>query len=211
MLGAPGRLYILVDFFFNKDLEYLRIENSEEKKYATSFTKPKATRYELYRIEEMIPNMWSPSKVSYDKDAAYGITNQKEYLLKEANFPRLHLNDIEDIIVLKHRVEDVQLGVESYQTKLEFTMPQNNKKCLMREDDVYKFGDATIMRLNNFWLGYNEDMLTRPWSDKDPRWIESMLKVLEKTLRRRRIIRSLECFMGGRKLKTAYRLLTWTD
>nr|GEV24482.1 hypothetical protein [Tanacetum cinerariifolium] len=53
----------------------------------------------------------------------------------------------------------------------------------MREDEVYKFGDATIMKvhgelkywLNNFRLGYNEDMPIRPWSDKDQRRTESML------------------------------------
>ncbi|GJS37519.1 RNA-directed DNA polymerase, eukaryota, reverse transcriptase zinc-binding domain protein [Tanacetum coccineum] len=216
-------------------MEYLRSGNLEEKKYATSFTKPKAARYELYGIEEMIPNLWSPYKVAYDKDVAYGIShweiivkreNQKEYLLKETDFPRLHLHDIEDmfllylqnklhhlkgdvqtdlvvalqffirITVLKHRVEDVQLGVESYQTKINLTRPQvlatgvdskelytifykpkgviyessNGKKCPMREDEVYKFRDATIMKvrdelkyqLHNFRLGYNEDMLTRP-------------------------------------------------
>ncbi|GJY50318.1 hypothetical protein Tco_0441165 [Tanacetum coccineum] len=89
----------------------------------------------------------------------------------------------------------------------------------MREDEVYKFGDARIMkvrdqqkyRLNNFRIGYNEDMPTRPWSNKDRRRTYSMLKVIEKTLHRRRIIKSLECYVGGRKLETDYRLLTWTD
>ncbi|GJQ98296.1 hypothetical protein Tco_0009435 [Tanacetum coccineum] len=57
LLGAPSRLYIPVEFFFNKDLEYLRSRNLEEKKYTASFTKAKASRYELYSIEEMIPNL----------------------------------------------------------------------------------------------------------------------------------------------------------
>ncbi|GKD61564.1 hypothetical protein Tco_1299073, partial [Tanacetum coccineum] len=75
LLGAPDRLYIPLDLFSNKDLECLRSGNLEENKYATSFTKPKAARYELYGIEEMIPNLWSPSKVAYDKDVAYGISH----------------------------------------------------------------------------------------------------------------------------------------
>nr|GEW17130.1 hypothetical protein [Tanacetum cinerariifolium] len=75
ILGAPSHLYILVDFFFNKDLEYIRSRNLEEKKYAMSLTKPKATRYELYGIKEMIPNLPSPSKVAYDKDATYKISH----------------------------------------------------------------------------------------------------------------------------------------
>nr|GEV26431.1 hypothetical protein [Tanacetum cinerariifolium] len=44
LLGAPRRLYILADYFFNKDLEYLRSGNLEERKYNASFTKAKATR-----------------------------------------------------------------------------------------------------------------------------------------------------------------------
>ncbi|GKD64102.1 hypothetical protein Tco_1306210, partial [Tanacetum coccineum] len=157
-------------YFFNKDLEYLRSGNLEERKYTTSFTKAKATRYELYGIEEMIPKQCCPSKVAYDKDDAYRIShweygygylkeivlkraNQKGYIFKEADFPRLHLNDIKDMFllyyqnklhhlngniqtdlavslwffiqrtVLKQRVEDVQLRVESYQTKLNLTRP----------------------------------------------------------------------------------------
>ncbi|GKA46646.1 hypothetical protein Tco_0739529 [Tanacetum coccineum] len=77
LLGAPGRLYILVDYFFNKDLEYLRSKNLEERKYTALFTKAKVTRYELYRIEEMIPKQWSPSKLAYGKDAAYEISQMR--------------------------------------------------------------------------------------------------------------------------------------
>ncbi|GJZ11111.1 hypothetical protein Tco_0545870 [Tanacetum coccineum] len=180
-------------------------------------------------------------RISVDKQCGYGYlkeivvkrANRKEYIFKEADFPRLNLNDIEYMflmyyqnklhhldgniqtdlaitlcffiqrIIIKHIVEDVQLGVESYQTKLNLTRTQvsapgvdnkepytifykpmgviyesrNDKKCLIREDEVYKFRDATIVkvydelkyRLNNFRIGYNEDMPTRPWSYKDQR------------------------------------------
>ncbi|GJZ81889.1 retrovirus-related pol polyprotein from transposon TNT 1-94 [Tanacetum coccineum] len=114
------------NYFFNKDIEYLRSGNLEDRKYTTSFKKAKATRYELYRIEEMIPKQCYPSKVAYDKDAAYGITfvrifveneygygylkeivlkraNQKGYRFKEADFPRLYLNDIEDMFLLYYQ------------------------------------------------------------------------------------------------------------
>nr|GEV24140.1 hypothetical protein [Tanacetum cinerariifolium] len=59
--GPSGRTTILVDFFFNKDLEYLETGN-KEKKYASSLTKPKAARYELEGLEEMILKLWSSSK-----------------------------------------------------------------------------------------------------------------------------------------------------
>nr|GEV75770.1 hypothetical protein [Tanacetum cinerariifolium] len=80
--------------------------------------------------------------------------DQKEYTFKEGDLSRLHLNDIEDMlplhvqnkifnlpdddivnlvialrmftqsIVIKKKVKDVQLGVESYQKKLNITKPQ---------------------------------------------------------------------------------------
>ncbi|GKD19679.1 hypothetical protein Tco_1208837, partial [Tanacetum coccineum] len=43
--GAPGRLTIIVDLFFNKDLEYLTTKNLGERKYATSLTKPKSASH----------------------------------------------------------------------------------------------------------------------------------------------------------------------
>nr|GEX60399.1 hypothetical protein [Tanacetum cinerariifolium] len=143
-----------------------------------------------------------------DKKLGYGYlqeivvrrVDQKQYTFKEGDFLKLHLNDIEDMlllhvqnklfnldgddivdlavplclftrrIVIQKRVEDVQLGVESYQKKLKITMPQkefprisckepyttsydpkgvvylNEKKRLrlMRADELYKFSDGTL-------------------------------------------------------------------
>nr|GEV26877.1 hypothetical protein [Tanacetum cinerariifolium] len=122
------------------------------------------------------------------------------YRFKEGDFPRLHLHDIEDMLlllvqkkfsnlerdvifdlgvalqmftrrsVILKRVEDLQLGVESYQKKLNITKPQTfksdissrtsytaynnpqgiiyvdkyNKNMLMRSDQLYKFSDKTL-------------------------------------------------------------------
>ncbi|GKD77964.1 hypothetical protein Tco_1340585, partial [Tanacetum coccineum] len=71
--GPPGHLTIPVEFFFNNDLEYLMNEN-KERKYDASVTKTKTVRYDLKFIEDMIPNLWSLTKVAYDKDAALGIS-----------------------------------------------------------------------------------------------------------------------------------------
>nr|GEW77011.1 hypothetical protein [Tanacetum cinerariifolium] len=69
---SPGHKTIHVDFIFNKDFEYLKIGN-KEKKYAISLTKLKATRYDLEGLKEMIPKLWSLSKVQYDLNTALGI------------------------------------------------------------------------------------------------------------------------------------------
>ncbi|GJS70377.1 hypothetical protein Tco_0703218 [Tanacetum coccineum] len=120
--GPPGHLTIPINFLFNNDLEYLKTGN-KERKYTTSITKTKMARYELEGIEDMIPRLWSPIsrhevyskmkilsviRVKVDKQFGYGYleeimvrrVDQKEYTFKEGDFPRLHLNDIEDMLLL---------------------------------------------------------------------------------------------------------------
>ncbi|GJZ02615.1 hypothetical protein Tco_0520576 [Tanacetum coccineum] len=125
----------------------------------------------------MVPTLWSPKKIAYDKHAAlvtkvkvnkwYGYghleeidfrrSNQQLCTFIEGDFPRLHFNDIEDMlllvvqnrlfnlkgedivhlatalrmitrrIVIQKRVEDLQLGVESYQKKLNISRPLTHK------------------------------------------------------------------------------------
>ncbi|GJX81714.1 hypothetical protein Tco_0331195 [Tanacetum coccineum] len=127
----------------------------------------------------------------------------KEYKISKADFKNLHPNDFEDLyllhlqgklnhlsrddkvhlfnavnfwirnIVIRHRVEDLQLGIKSYQTKLNLTQPRwdatdflfkedytivhkprvviykhrNNQKKMMRETEVHKFSDGTLTRI----------------------------------------------------------------
>ncbi|GKF93872.1 hypothetical protein Tco_0283572, partial [Tanacetum coccineum] len=120
--------------------------------------------YDLPGIEDMVPNIWSLIKVAYDKHAlwvthvnvvrkhGYGYLEEiivrradnDLYRFKEGYFPRLRINDIEDMLllvvqnwltnlsgddvadfaialrmftrslVIQKRVKDLQLGVESY-------------------------------------------------------------------------------------------------
>ncbi|GJS83517.1 hypothetical protein Tco_0750058 [Tanacetum coccineum] len=116
----PDYRTVAADYFFNNDLEYLKTSDVEVT-YTTSITKTKAARYEIKGIEDML------------------------YKFKEGDFVDLHLNDIKDMLllvvqhkffyldddvivnfimalrmftrslILKRRVEDLQLGVESYQ------------------------------------------------------------------------------------------------
>ncbi|GJU18940.1 hypothetical protein Tco_1146906 [Tanacetum coccineum] len=162
--GRPGHLTVASEYFFNNNLEYLK-SLDPEKKYTTSITKAKDVRYELVGIEYMIPNLWSVTKVGYDKDATFRIKHwgpKRQQLYRaqhnrfskhnvfshqkilKGDFVNLHLNDIEDMLILvvqhklfhldgevivdlavalrmltrsliiKKRVKDVQLGVESY-------------------------------------------------------------------------------------------------
>ncbi|GJS32642.1 hypothetical protein Tco_0531024 [Tanacetum coccineum] len=123
----------------------------------------------------------------------------------EGDFPRLHLNDIEDMLLLvaqnklnnldgnvivhlavglrmytrrifiQSRVEDLHLGVQSYQKKLNISKPQTRdinlsrrapyttlsepqgviyedklkRKIMMRTDELYKFSDGTLTSVRN--------------------------------------------------------------
>nr|GEW53440.1 hypothetical protein [Tanacetum cinerariifolium] len=114
--------------------------------------------------------------------------NRQLCKFKEGDFMDLHLNDIEDMLLLT-------LGVESYQMKLNITPPQHTfleikfkelytpsykppgviyedlakQKRVMRADELYKFSDGTLKkvqdelhhRILNFRLGYNDDTLRR--------------------------------------------------
>ncbi|GJR63435.1 hypothetical protein Tco_1505597 [Tanacetum coccineum] len=204
--GRPGYLTIVVEYFFNNDLKYLKSTDSEWK-HTMLITKTKAARYELVVIQDMIPKQWSTTTVGYDRDDECGTkhwgpkrklfyrsqlnrfskhdvfshqnilsvisvkveklhgygyleeimvrsVDRQKNKFKEGDFVNLHLNDIEDMLllvvqhklfhlngeviidlvvalrmftrslVIKKRDEDVQLGVESYQKKLNITKPQ---------------------------------------------------------------------------------------
>nr|GEV71199.1 hypothetical protein [Tanacetum cinerariifolium] len=61
--------------------------------------------------------------------------NDKLYKFKEGDFERLRIQDIKDIsIVIQRRVEDLQLGVESYQKKLNLTKPDSYRSDLKRKE-----------------------------------------------------------------------------
>ncbi|GKA61003.1 hypothetical protein Tco_0760410 [Tanacetum coccineum] len=98
----PGHLTVASEYFFNNDLEYLKSTDSE-RKYTTSFTKMKTSRYELVGIDDMIPKQWSLSKFSkHDVYSPLKILS----VFKEGDFVNLHLNDIEDmlLIVVQHNL-----------------------------------------------------------------------------------------------------------
>nr|GEV09118.1 hypothetical protein [Tanacetum cinerariifolium] len=197
--------------------------------------------------------------------------NDKLYKFKEGNFKRPRIQDIEDMllflvqgkltnltveerfafnvslrmfirsIVIQRRVEDLQLGVESYQKKLNLTRPdtyrsdlkrkeayiaysnprgfiyQNKDKQnrLMQIDELHKFSDGTLTdvrtalddRLKGIRMKYLPESIWRK-SEKDR--VAAMIQVIVKQLKTRRIIRSLERFVGGRLYKGDFKMLQRT-
>nr|GEV18209.1 hypothetical protein [Tanacetum cinerariifolium] len=125
-----GHRVIPFAHFINNDLEYLR-GGASSRKYTTSVTKTKATDYgHIKWIEDLMPRtMWIQEPLNYDKHALWGVSHwgQKRKLsnltVKERSSFNVSLRMFTKSIVIQRRVEDLQLGVESYQKRLNLTKP----------------------------------------------------------------------------------------
>nr|GFA56124.1 hypothetical protein [Tanacetum cinerariifolium] len=187
------------------------------------------------------------------------INNDLEYL-RRGDFKRLRIQDIEDMllllvqgkltnltveerfafnvslrmftrsIVIQRHTENLQLGVESYQKKLNLTKPDTYRfdlKCkeayiaysnprgfiyhnkdkqnrLMRIDELHKFSDGTLIDIR---MKYLPHLIWRK-SDKDR--AAAMIQAIDKRLKTRRIMRSLERFVRRRLYEGDFRMLQWT-
>ncbi|GJW65199.1 retrovirus-related pol polyprotein from transposon TNT 1-94 [Tanacetum coccineum] len=225
--GPPGHVTIQTQFFFNKDLEYLRY-GSKGSSPALSISKMKAARYPVFGLELLVSeHMWIYDVCTYNISATYGIShwwfNRQKFYIDRHDSPsrrkevRTHMRilsvikvkaysrygDFEDVnllllqghlnhlpssdkrmlstaiklwtrnLVIRQRVKDFQLGIESYQTQLNLTKPgwdvtcyefkhdytiiesprvevfpvNNNKRKIIRFNEIYKFSDGTLIRI----------------------------------------------------------------
>nr|GEZ67610.1 ribonuclease H-like domain-containing protein [Tanacetum cinerariifolium] len=249
-----GRRVIPFEHFINNDLEYLW-GGASSRKYTKSITKTKAADYgHIKWIEDLVPRaMWIQEPINYDRHALWGVSHWG----RKRDFKRLRLQDIEDMllllvqgklsnltveecfafnvslrmftrsIVIQRRVED--LGVESYQKRLNLTKPdtyqpdlkrreaytaysnpkgfiyqnKDKKNRLMRIDELHKFSDGTLNdvrnalddRLKGIRMQY---LPTTIWRRGDKDRAVAMIQAIDMTLKTRRIMRSLEKFVGGR-------------
>ncbi|GJT32572.1 hypothetical protein Tco_0922991 [Tanacetum coccineum] len=91
--GPPGHITIQPQFFFNKDLEYLRY-GSKGRNPALSISKMKAASYFDFGLELLVPKqMWIEDVCSYDISAKYEISHwwfnrQKFYIDRDDSSSR---------------------------------------------------------------------------------------------------------------------------
>ncbi|GKD79612.1 hypothetical protein Tco_1342233, partial [Tanacetum coccineum] len=163
--------------------------------------------------------------------------DDKLYKFKEGDFNRLHIQDIEDMllllvqgkltnltveerlafnvslpmftrsVVIQRHVEDHQLGF-IYQNK-------DKKNRLMCIDELHKFCDGTLndvrTALNDRLKGIRMKYLPQTiWRQSDRDKAGAMIQVIDKQLKTRRIMRSLEKFVGRRPYEGDFRLLQRT-
>nr|GFB22143.1 hypothetical protein [Tanacetum cinerariifolium] len=105
------------------------------------------------------------------------------------------------VIEAPKRVEDLQLGVKSYQKKLNLTKPDTFR--LMRADELYKFSDGMLddvrSALNDIAKGIRiQYMPKRKWSGLHKQRARVMVQDINKQLYERRLMRNLEKFVGER-------------
>ncbi|GKB82329.1 hypothetical protein Tco_0949224, partial [Tanacetum coccineum] len=75
LIEAQGHQVVPANYFFNNKVEYLK-GGSLSRKYTTSITKTKASKYDNIKgIEDMVLSLWSPVKVAYDKYVMWGIAH----------------------------------------------------------------------------------------------------------------------------------------
>ncbi|GJR12956.1 hypothetical protein Tco_0795608 [Tanacetum coccineum] len=77
LIKRGKRQRVPFEFFINNDLKYLQ-GGISTMTYTTSTTKTKAAKYDLPGIEDMVPNIWSPVKVAYDRYALWGISHWRQ-------------------------------------------------------------------------------------------------------------------------------------
>ncbi|GJS62611.1 hypothetical protein Tco_0657395 [Tanacetum coccineum] len=166
------------------------------------------------------------------------------YRFNEGDFPRLGINDIEDMLILvvqnwlsnllgddvadfvialrmytrslviQNRIEDLQLGVESYQKKINVTKPNTTRLDLRKRHTYTPYKDLKdsfmSTKMGGIDITKNNDMSYLPkrrWNTLEKKRAHFMNKDINKLLKERRIIRSLEKFIGGRLYRTDLRLL----
>ncbi|GKD92251.1 hypothetical protein Tco_1372088 [Tanacetum coccineum] len=167
------------------------------------------------------------------------------YKFKEGDFVDLHLNDIKDMLLLavqhkllhldgsdiinlivalrmftrsliiKSYVEDLQLGVESYQKKLNITEPQNTFPEIEFKElytpshkPLGTVRDELHHIILDFCMGYNKQMSRRKWTATNKKRLELKVKLIDKQMQERMIIRNLERLVGAWELEMDYKLIT---
>nr|GEV00202.1 ribonuclease H-like domain-containing protein [Tanacetum cinerariifolium] len=157
--------------------------------------------------------------------------DDKLYKFKEGDFKRLHIQFIKDMllllvqgkltnltvkerfafnvslrmftrsIVIQRCMEDLQLGVKSYQKKLHLTRSDTYRSDLKRKEAYIANGTLTDVRtaLDDHLKGIQMKYLPQSiWRKSDKDRVVTMIQAIDKRLKTRRIMRSLERFVGGR-------------
>nr|GEW96469.1 hypothetical protein [Tanacetum cinerariifolium] len=160
--------------------------------------------------------------------------DDKLYKFKEGDFKRLRIQDIKDMLLLLLGVESYQKKLnltkpDTYHFDLKrkeaytaYSNPRGfiyqNKDMqnrLMRIDELHKFSDGTLndvrTALDDCLKGIRMMYLPQAiWRKSDKEKAAAIIRAIDKQLKTRRIMRSLEKFFGGKLYEGDFRMLQRT-
>ncbi|GJY76838.1 hypothetical protein Tco_0481954 [Tanacetum coccineum] len=192
--------------------------------------KTKASQYDLPGIKDMVLNIWVPVKVAYDKQALWGILHWREQRKTFYGYA-WGIESRHDVYSMKRipavtQVEVIRKHGYGYLKEIVVRIADN---------DLYRFKEGDFLRLcindiEDMLLLFSDRTLTgirtsldditknirieyppqRRWSTLEKKKANIMIKAIDKKLKERRMLRSLEKFVGGRHYRTDLLLLQQT-
>nr|GEX10877.1 hypothetical protein [Tanacetum cinerariifolium] len=205
-------------------LDWVNLEGASSRKYTTSITKTKAVDYgHINWIEDLQFYGFAVDRESardvYSKRRIIVVTelkivewhsykhldwitvrrdDDKLYKFKEGDFKRLRIQDIKDMLLFLVQGKN-----------------KDKKNRLMRIDELHKFSDGTLTdvrtALDDHLKGIQMQYLPQSiWRKSDKERAAALIEAIEKRLKTRRIMRSLERFVGGRLYEGDFRMLQRT-
>nr|GEV73635.1 hypothetical protein [Tanacetum cinerariifolium] len=136
--GPPGQVTIQSDFFFSKDLEYLRY-GSKGSRPALSILKIKVAYYPDDGLEQMVPDQfWIEEECKYDIAAITVRTHMRILSFVKIEVFSTYGYDYMKKIVLRH----VDLN-EHVIAKRDFKV-----QMMMRFNEIHKFNDGTLEQID---------------------------------------------------------------
>nr|GEU91885.1 hypothetical protein [Tanacetum cinerariifolium] len=172
--GPPGQVLIQSDFFFNKDLEYLRY-GSKGSRPALSISKMKAAYYPDVGLEQMVPDQfWINEECKYDISvmthmrilsvvrikvfSLYGYyymkrivlrrANLNEHVIAERDFKYLYPSDFEDMYLLNLQGHLKHLSPKDKKILTTAINQWTRHLMMMRFNEIHKYIDGTLQQIN---------------------------------------------------------------
>nr|GEW71017.1 hypothetical protein [Tanacetum cinerariifolium] len=142
--GPPGYVTIQSDFFFNKDLEYLRY-GSKGSRPALSISKMKVAYYPDVDLDQIVPNqMWIEEECKYDIAAMYGISHW--WFQRQRFYIDRHTSEGDCIAVRTHmrilsvvRIEVFSMYGYDYMKKIVLRRANLNEHIIAEQDSKYLY------------------------------------------------------------------------
>nr|GEY48772.1 hypothetical protein [Tanacetum cinerariifolium] len=202
--NSQGRRVIPFDHFINNNLEY-QCGGASSQKYTTSVTKIKAADYRHIKwIEDLVPRtMWSQVPVSYDKYALCGISHwgRKRQQFYGFAINRESARDVYSKQMMASFINSNKAISRGFAFKTLKTC------CFFCDDTLNDVWTALDDRLKGIWMKYLPQTI---WRRSNKERAAAMIQAIDKQLKTKRIMQSLEKFVGRRLYEGDFRMLQWT-